>query len=142
MSRCVLLLLALVLTAGCATMGGGGGGEAETRFHELWEAGDYEAALAVYGRDSTLRRDRRVLYRTALARLQPGEDFFRPDSARSSLERLLELDAGGERAPEARALLSLLERRDELRAALAEVRRQLERLKAIDMGQPPDTSSR
>lgn len=129
-----LLAAVCVVAAACATLGVGQTGP-EARFHRLWEAGRYGEALALYEqRDSTLHRDGRVLWRTALARLQPAgdEDGPRdPAGAARALEQLLEREPEGARAVEARTLLETLSRLDQ-------VRTQLERLKAIDLGQPPE----
>lgn len=133
--RLVLLaaLLASAAAAGCAALGTGGGG-GEARFHRLWEDGRYRQAVALFERDSTLHRGDRVLWRVALARLQPdrGEDGLRdPAGAARALERLLEREPDGERAVEARTLLELIR-------TLGTVRTQLERLKEIDLGEPSD----
>lgn len=129
-------LLASAAAAGCAALGTGGGGA--DRFHRLWEDGRYRQAVALFERDSTLHREDRVLWRVALARLQPdrGEEGLRdPAGAARALERLLEVEPGGDRAVEARTLLELIR-------TLGTVRTQLERLKEIDLGQPPDGSGR
>lgn len=132
--RGVLLavLLALAAATGCAAHGGGSGGDAS--FHRLWEDGRYRQAVALFERDSTLHRDERVLWRVALARLQPVRGEERPGDpagAARALERLVEAEPDGERAVEARTLLELIR-------TLEAVRTQLERLKEIDLGEPPD----
>lgn len=139
-ARAALLALAgaaVLLASACATLGMAGGGT-EDRFHRLWEEGRYRQAVAVFERDSTaLAREggpgARVLWRLALARLQPAEDgsgFRDARGAARALERLLAAEPEGERAVEARTLLELIR-------TLGTVRTQLERLKAIDLGEPP-----
>ncbi len=128
---------ALLLAPACATLGSGGG--AGDRFHRLWEQGYYRQAVALFERDSTAlaregRLDDRMLWRLALARLQPGEggdDLRDPRGAARALEQLLAGEPEGGRAVEARTLLELIR-------TLGTVRTQLERLKAIDLGEPPD----
>lgn len=131
----VLVLAACALASACATLGLGSD-EGGARFHRLWEGGHYRQAVALFERDSTaLARDDRVLWRVALARLQPGaggEDGLRdPAGAARALEQLLEREPGAVRAAEARTLLEVVR-------TLAAVRSQLERLKQIDLGEPPD----
>lgn len=129
---------ALLLAPACASLGLGGGGAGD-RFHRLWEQGHYRQAVALFERDSTAlaregRLDDRMLWRVALARLQPeeGEDGLRdPRGAARALEQLLAGEPEGGRAVEARTLLELIR-------TLGTVRTQLERLKAIDLGEPPD----
>lgn len=138
--RAALLLpaaAAVLLAPACATLGGGGG--AGDRFHRLWEDGRHRQAVALFERDSTAlaredRLDGRMLWRVALARLQPdaGEEGLRdPVGAARALEQLLAREPEGARAVEARTLLTLIR-------TLGTVRTQLERLKAIDLGEPPD----
>lgn len=130
----VLAAAALLLAAGCASLGLGGG-DGEARFHRLWEDGRYRQAVALFERDSTLRDRGRVLWRVALARLQPAEGadgpLRDPAGAAAALERLLAAEPEGARAVEARTLLELIR-------TLGTVRTRLQRLKEIDLGEPPD----
>lgn len=133
--RIVACLVAACAAAACASLGLGAG-DAEARFHRLWEDGRYPAAVGVFEQDSTLRDDARVLYRVGLARLRPaGEEAgARPDDpagAARALERMLELEPDGPRATEARSMLRLIE-------SLEAARTQLERLKEIDLGEGRD----
>ena len=124
----VLLVLLGGVWAGCASSAG--------PFREHYEAGRLEAAAEAFEADSSLHDDAGALFRAGMLYGTPGSPVYDPSRAVERLGRLLELHPEHDRAREARTVLRLLTRADSLA-------RQLERLKAVDLGgQPPDTTLR
>ena len=124
----VLMTVLCLAWAGCASSGG--------PFREHYAAGRLEAAAEAFEADSSLHDEAGALYRAGLLYGTPGSPVYDPARAAEQLGRLLELHPEADRARGARTVLRLLTRADSLA-------RQLERLKAVDLGgQPPDTTLR
>lgn len=132
-----LLSLLLAAVAGCASLGIL---PRTTEFGRHYEAGRYRAAVEAFEADSALQRREDPLFRVALIYADPREPFHDLDRARELLGRLLELHSDTEHGPEARSLVSLLDRLEKTDARAARLEEQLQRLKKVHLGQPPDTS--
>lgn len=159
-------LVAVVLAAGCSSVfGGQPSSDAETpaepaaeretpasettessepdsssptaSFDERLLAGDYESVLAIYAADTTLHENERATYQAALAAAQRGHPGHDPDRATELFGRLLERHPDTEHRFEAEAYLDILARERELRATVRRLDRELQQLKAIDLGQAP-----
>lgn len=130
-------LLAFAAVLGCAAGLGGSRGAFERHF----EAGRYSAAIDTFEADSALRRLETPLYRAGLLYATPGDAVHDPERARELLLRLVDLHPGTEYRREARTLLALLERIREVEDRAARLQAQLQRLKEVHLGRPPDTSS-
>lgn len=127
----LLLLGAAVAGAGCASGSGGATGSA---FREHLAAGREEAAAEAFEADSALHDDAEALFRAGLLYADPDAPVYRPGRAGELLRRLLERHPDSGHGPAARALLGLLGRADSLS-------RQIERLKAVDLGRPAADST-
>ncbi len=158
-------LVAVVLAAGCSVFGGQPNSDAETpppppeeretpasgitgssepdsppptaSFDERLLAGDYESVLAIYAADTTLHENERATYLAAVAAAQRGHPAHDPDRATELFGRLLERYPDTEHRFEAEAYLDILARERELRATVRRLDRELQQLKAIDLGQAP-----
>lgn len=131
------VLLGLAAVLGCAGGLVGSGGAFERHF----EAGRYRAAVDTFEADSSLQRRETPLFRAGLVYAAPGDSVHDPERARDLLSRLLELHPGTEYRHEARALLALLEQVREAADRAVRLQDQLQRLKKVHLGRPPDTSS-
>lgn len=163
----LICLVAAVLAAGCSVFGGQPTSDAETpasqpaerertqasettessepdasppsaSFDERLLAGDYESVLGIYAADTTLHGDERATYRAALAAAATGHPAHDPDRAAQLLGRLLERHPDTEHRFEAEVYLDILARERELRATVRRLDRELQQLKAIDLGEAPD----
>lgn len=160
-------LLAAVLAAGCSVFGGGPNADAETpasapvereestsgaggsseegspsspaavSLGERMLAADYESVLAIYTADTTLHSDEQATFRAALAAASTGHPAHDPDRAVELFDRLLERHPDTSLRLEAEVYLDVLARERELRAAVRRLDRELQQLKAIDLGQAP-----
>jgi len=106
-------------------------------FDERLLAGDYESVLAIYAADTTLHTNERATYLAALAAARTGHPAHDPDRATELFGRLLERHPDTEHRFEAEVYLDGLARERELRAAVRRLDRELQQLKAIDLGQAP-----
>jgi hypothetical protein len=158
-------LVAAVLTAGCSAFGGQPNSDAETpasppaeseasasettgseepdgapppvSFDERLLAGDYESVLAIYAADTTLHAHEGATYLAALAAARTGHPAHDPDRASELFGRLLARHPDTAHRFEAELYLELLARERELRATVRRLDRELQQLKAIDLGQVP-----
>lgn len=158
-------LVAAVLAAGCSVFGGPPNSDAGTppappaqreepasgttessepdspstaaSFDERLLAADYESVLAIYAADTTLHANERATYLAALAAARTGHPAHDPDRATELFGRLLERHPDTEHRFEAEVYLDVLARERELRAAVRRLDRELQQLKAIDLGQAP-----
>lgn len=158
-------LVAAALAAGCSVFGGQPNSAAETpasapaerespasetgepsephsppssaAFDERLLAGDYESVLAIYAADSTLHESEQATYEAALAAARRGHGAHDPDRATELFGRLLERHPDTTHRSEAEVYLDILARERELRAAVRRLDRELQQLKAIDLGQAP-----
>lgn len=117
-------------------------GDAPTRppkgsMEERLLAGDYEGVLAAYAADTTLHDDELATYRAAIAAAMPGHAAHDPRGATALFARLLERHPDTVYRSEAELVVDLLARQQELRAAIGRLDRELQQLKAIDLGQQP-----
>lgn len=120
MSRTTLLFIAATLAvAGCAS----------SRFDRLYDAGRYEAAIAEFAADSSLRADERTLFRAAVARATPNHVAYEPAQARALLEELLRRFPGGTYHLQARALATSLASTHQLAADASRIASQLTTLR-------------
>lgn len=135
--RALAVLLVVAAALGCA------GGLIGNRgaFERHFEAGRYQAAIDTFEADSSLQRRETPLFRVGLIYADPGDSIYDPERARDLLTRLLELHPETTHRHEARALLALVERAREADDRAARLREQLQRLKKVHLGGPPDTSS-
>lgn len=108
-----------------------------TSFDERLLAGDYESVLAIYAADTTLHTNERATYNAALAAARAGHPAHDPDRATELFDRLLERHPDTEHRFEAEVYLDILARERELRATVRRLDRELQQLKAIDLGQAP-----
>lgn len=159
-----IAVLATVASGGCAVFGGSGGGagaadspvgprdeptgptvEVDTvasapangSMEERMLAGDWEGVVAAYAADSTLHRDEDATYRAAFATAMSGHAAHDPRAAARLFRRLLEEYPATSRRLEVELFLDLLAREQELRSAVGRLDRELQQLKAIDLGQEP-----
>lgn len=158
-------LVAASLAAGCSVFGGQPNSEAETpasfpverdasdsattgspepdgpppaaSLDERLLAGDYESVLAIYAADTTLHANEHATYLAALAAARRGHPAHDPDRATELFDRLLERHPDTEHQFEAEVYLDILARERELRATVRRLDRELQQLKAIDLGQVP-----
>ncbi|MFW6088292.1 MAG: hypothetical protein ACODAB_00980 [Gemmatimonadota bacterium] len=157
-------LVAGLLAAGCSVFGGQPNSDAETptgtaeqpaaasevtrssepdsrspsaAFEERLLAGDYERVLALYAADTTLHGNERATYVAALAAARTGHPAHDADRAIELFGRLLERHPDTAHRFEAEVYLDLLARERELRATVRRLDRELQQLKAIDLGQAP-----
>lgn len=158
-------LVAAVLAAGCSVFGGGPNSDAGTAasaavereepdtesseepdkpadalgasFDERLLAADYESALAIYAADTILHSNEDATFRAALAAAMTGHPAHDPNRAVELFNRLLERHPDTSRLFEIEVYLDLLARERELRAAVERLDRELQQLKAIDLGQAP-----
>lgn len=131
----LLVLLPLALTVACA----GGPFRSRGAFERHFEAGRYRQAIDAFEADSALRRREAPLFRAGLLYADPREPYHDRERARELLGRLLELHPETEHRTEARTLLALLDRLAEAGARAGRLQAKLERLKKVQLGQPPDT---
>lgn len=132
-----MLISQLVAGVGPETEGGGLG----EAFHEHYEAGRYDEALAAFRADSTMRQNERALYRVGLLHARPGTPYYDPGLASRYLGRLVRNHPDTPYAEEVRSVLALLEQTRTLDRRARQLRSQLEALKAVDLGDSlPDTT--
>ncbi len=106
-------------------------------FDERLRAGDYEGVLAIYAADTTLHTNEGATYLAALAAARTGHPAHDPDRAAELFGRLLERHPDTPHRLEAELYLETLARERELRATVRRLDRELQQLKAIDLGQAP-----
>lgn len=106
-------------------------------FDERLLAGDYEGMLAIYAADSTLHSDEHATYAAALAAARSGHSAHDPARAAQLFDRVLEHHPDTSRRFEIEVYLDLLTRERDLRASVRRLDRELQQLKAIDLGQVP-----
>jgi len=162
-------VLAVVLgLAGCSAFGGGPGSEAATpasaseqpgappagtaeaddavpapasSIDERLLAGDYEGVLAIYAADTTLHADEDATYRAALAAAMSGHPAHDPARATRLMNRVLERNPDTERRFEIEVYLDVLAREQAGSATIRRLDRELQQLKAIDLGQAPEPAA-
>lgn len=114
---------------------------ASSSFHRDFEAERYDDAMEAFRADSSLRNDDEALYRAGLLYASPEVPFYDPARAIETLETLVDRHPGTDHRHEARHLLGLLEEIRSLGGQVAELRDQLEKLKAVDLEEaPPDSA--
>ncbi|MCG8470060.1 MAG: ATP-binding protein [Gemmatimonadetes bacterium] len=156
----VALVFALVASTGCASAGAGepdlGLPEAQgppTRIEPVevvpepaptphpfdvhFEGGDWAAAAAAFEDDITLHADERALFRAGLVYAMPGSGVFNRGRARARLDDLLALFPESSYRGIAEVVRGLVAELDRSAAARIALEQQLERLKAVDLKDPP-----
>ena len=109
----------------------------DASFDDLLRAGDYASMLAIYAADTTLHANEQATYLAALAAARTGHSAHDPDRATRLFGRLLERHPDTTHRFEAELYLDILARERELRATVRRLDRELQQLKAIDLGQVP-----
>lgn len=109
----------------------------DASFEERMLAGDYQRALAIYTADSTMHSNEDATFLAALAAARAGHPAHDPARATELFTRLLERHPDTSRRFEVEVYLDLLARERELRATVRRLDRELQQLKAIDLGQAP-----
>lgn len=104
---------------------------------ELYEAGDYAGTINAFLADSMLASRETAVFRAAIASAIPGHVAHDPNRALSLFTRLLAEHPESAYLPEARVMIELLEDGAALRRSNKRLRRELEQLKAIDLGPLP-----
>ena len=104
---------------------------------ELYEAGDYAATVRFFLADTTLANQDLAVFRAAIASAMPGNDAH--DAARAlALFNLLIVEfPDSDYLTESRLIINLLETTEALRGENKRLDQELERMKAIDLGQQP-----
>lgn len=110
-------------------------------FHRHYEAGRYRQAVEAFRADSSLHDDEEALYRAGLLYASPDSPHYDPARAVETLQRLLERHPDARRRHEAGHLLALLAEVRNLGGRVAELRDQLEKLKAVDLEEAPSDSA-
>jgi len=100
-------------------------------------AGDYESVLALYEADSVLHSNEDATFRAALAAARADHPAYDPERAWELFNGLLERHPDTSRRFEVEVYLDILARERELRATVRRLERELQQLKAIDLGQAP-----
>lgn len=100
-------------------------------------AGDYPGVLAAYAADPDLQAEEEATFHAAIAAAMGGHPRHDPRMAVALFGRLLEQHPDSPRRPAVVLVLDLLTRQRELRAANERLDRELQQLKAIDLGQAP-----
>ena len=100
-------------------------------------AGDYAGALAAYESDPELHGDPDATFRAGVAAAMPGHRAHSRFQSRRLLERLIAEHPGTEHRPAAELILRMLTTDADLRRTIARLDRELEQLKAIDLGVEP-----
>lgn len=119
MRHALLCVTAVLGLAACAS----------TRFDQLYDAGRYDAAIAEFAADSSLRADERTLFRAAVARATPNHAAYEPAQARALLEDLLRRFPAGAYHLQARALATSLASTHQLATDASRIESQLTALR-------------
>lgn len=106
-------------------------------FHLRFEEGRWTEALEAFEKDPALQGREEALFRVGLIHALPGRETYDPAAARGYMRRLLALYPESRNAPAAQVVLGLVGQLDQSSEALAVLREQLERLKAVDLKDPP-----
>ncbi len=104
---------------------------------DLYEAGDYAGAIGAFLADTALASRDTAVFRAAIASAVPGHAAHDPTRALNLFMRLLAEHPNSDYATEARVIIELLEGNAALRRSNQRLLRELEQLKAIDLGQQP-----
>lgn len=104
---------------------------------DLYEAGDYAAAVRVFLEYPTLASQDLAVFRAAVASAMPGHAAHDPARALTLFNRLVAEFPDSDYLTEARLLSNLLQTTRALRGRNERLEQELERMKAIDLGQQP-----
>ena len=104
---------------------------------DLYEAGDYAATVRVFLEDPTLANQDLAVFRAAVASAMPGHAAHDPARALTLFNRLVAEFPDSDYLTEARLLSNLLQTAEALRGRNDRLEQELERMKAIDLGQQP-----
>ncbi len=137
--------LASALTFGaCASSQGGRAPEPDTpaiaspqTMQEMYEAGHYAGAVRKFLADPALATDESALFRAAVASAMPGHRESNNIRALDLFTRLLVEFPDSDRRTTVRLVLGMLEEEAALRRSNSRLERELEQLKAIDLGDGP-----
>ncbi|MFQ5529337.1 MAG: hypothetical protein ACE5FP_03235 [Gemmatimonadota bacterium] len=137
------LYLSIVSVTACASSGGGRStaSEASTSpprtMSEMYEAGDLAGTVRAFLADSTLAGDESAVFRAAIASAMPGHSESDNIRALDLFTRLLVEFPESRHRTTARLVLGMLEEEAALRRSNGSLERELEQLKAIDLGERP-----
>lgn len=140
-----VVLAPLLLLSGCASSGPSPDPlpvveapvPALPSMRELYEAGDYAGTVRAFLADTTLVNQDLAVFRAAMASAMPGHSAHQPDRALALFNRLVAEFPDSDYVTEARLLSDLLEEAEELRGQNDRLMKELEQMKAIDLGQQP-----
>lgn len=106
-------------------------------FDSLYEAREFLAAAEAYEAEPTMQSYPRVLYRYALLHALPSSERYDPQRAVDELNLLVELHPTTLYRDSALLITELLREVQQARVAVTGLEQQLEKLKAIDLEDPP-----
>jgi hypothetical protein len=140
-----VVLAALLLLSGCASSGSSPDPlpvveapvPALPSMRELYEAGDYAGTVRAFLADTTLANQDLAVFRAAMASAMPGHSAHQPVRALALFNRLVAEFPDSDYLTEARLLSDLLVEAEELRGQNDRLMKELEQMKAIDLGQQP-----
>lgn len=130
----LLGLVCLLVGTACAT------GRGDSMLTSQLESGEYEAAVQRFRGDSALQRQEAALYHMGLLFASPADSFYAPARADSLLGRLLELYPETRYRAVVEGVRALLDSTFARAARVDTIQEQMEALKALETGQPADTS--
>jgi hypothetical protein len=103
----------------------------------MYEAGDYAGAVRAFLADPALAADESALFRAGVASAMPGHRESDNIRALDLFTRLLVEFPVSEHRTTVRLVLGMLEEEAALRRSNSRLERELEQLKAIDLGDGP-----
>lgn len=141
--KVLLYLASAVSVSACASSQGGRaapGSSATSAPHtvrEMYEAGDFAGTVRAFLAEPALAADESSLFRAAVASAMPGHREFDNIRALNLFTRLLVEFPESRHRTTVRLVLGMLEEEAALRRSNGQLERELEQLKAIDLGDSP-----
>jgi len=140
---CLLLMLPALGIGGCASSGGGraanpAASPSDSRtMRDMYEAGEFAETMRAFLADPALASQESALFRAAVASAMPGHAESDNIRALDLFTRLLVEFPESEHRTTVRLILGMLEEEAALRRSNGRLERELEQLKAIDLGDSP-----